>query len=88
MTAVVSTGAWYKAELTDADDGVAVVIYQDGRNRLRHPKGEPQWHQILAETIDVPMHVALNRIDDFVNRLPRERWHGAALSQIPKGENQ
>lgn len=62
---IQSDNGWFRAELRDQPAGIEVAIY---RNASARQLGK----RISFETLDCPLHVALDRVHDLVQSLQRE----------------
>ena len=64
MLMIMSDNGRFKAFLDEADDGVSIAIWHDRRGG--------GWWPLHRDTIDVPIHVACDRITELVNKLQPE----------------
>lgn len=58
-----SSNGWFRATLDEEDDGISVVFW---RNRSR---SNQHWQPLYSTVLDVPWHVARDRVHDLVNEL-------------------
>lgn len=72
---IISDDGWYMAVLDEVEAGITVAVWQ------KMVRGEESlWKPVGRETIDVPLHVARDRVFDLVNGLYRkvEAWPARA----------
>ena len=69
MLTVESRHHWFRAELEDSDDGISVVFWRKMSRGDEFP-----YARIGSLVMGVPMHVALDRVTEAVQRLEVEKF--------------
>jgi len=62
---IESDSGWYRAYLSDDEDGITVYLW----SQFAHNSAARVFKPLYQTTLDVPLHVAIDRVAEMLNDL-------------------